>query len=36
LDELWRVGDKVLVLPIYGVDCEDNIFPDVRMSVFKK
>ena len=33
--ELWRVRDKVLVLPIDGVDCEDSIFPDIRMSVFK-
>ena len=35
MDELWRVRDKVLVLPIDGVDREDSIFPDIRMSVFK-
>lgn len=35
LDELWRVWNEVLVLPVDGVDRENSIFPDVRMSVFK-
>ena len=35
LDELRRVRNKLLVLPVDGIDRENGVFPDVRMSVFK-
>jgi len=35
LEELWRVRNEVLVFPVDGIDCENCIFPDIRMSVFK-
>jgi hypothetical protein len=35
LDELRRVRNKLLILPVDGIDRENSVFPDVRMSVFK-
>lgn len=35
MDELWRVRDEVFVFPVDGVDRENSIFSNIRMSMFK-